>query len=194
MGGLSLTETDWSPYLRPSLVCISLNKSIIYLKEKHFLWKERLNNLFGVAQQNVNAVAVRVPVYYFAPGPLCWVTSSGFASWLLHFLSTMAAREAAGFFQSPLFEELWGRRRLCFHRLCQWHMCLLGIQVLTKPAWDAELTKTTAIAGCWKIYGAAEPAGCRVNNTESSKSSCCTLALPLASKVIFNPKEPGFKD
>lgn len=46
MGGLSLTETDLSPYLRPSLVCISLNKSIIYLKEKHFLWKREVKQPF----------------------------------------------------------------------------------------------------------------------------------------------------
>lgn len=166
---------------------------LFILRKSIFSGTKRLNNLFRVAQQNVNAVAVRVLVYYSAPGP-GWVTLSGFACWLLHFLSTTAASAAAGFFQSPLFEELWGRRRLRFHRLCQWHMCLLEIQVLTKLAWDAELTKTTATAGCWKIYGAAEPAGCRVNNTEWSKSSCCILALPLVSEVIFKPRKPGFKD
>lgn len=40
---------------------------------------------------------------------------------------------AAGFFQSPLFSELLGRRPVRSHSLCQWHMCLLGTLAQSWP-------------------------------------------------------------
>lgn len=90
---------------------------------------------------------------------------SGFAYKLLHFLSTTAASLAAGFFQSSIFTELWSRRTLCFHGLCLWHMCRIGIQAPAKLAQDGELPQNTAVAGCWRIYGAFR-ASRRVNNAE----------------------------
>lgn len=49
-------------------------------------------------------------------------------------------------------------------------MCLIGIQVPAKLAQEGEHTKNTAVAGCWRIYGAPEAAGSRVNNLESRVS------------------------
>lgn len=68
MGGLSLTELIKS--ISETFVCISRNKSIIYLKEKHFLLEKRLNNLSGCPAE-CECSSVRVLIYYFAPGPLC---------------------------------------------------------------------------------------------------------------------------
>lgn len=97
----------------------------------------------------------------------------------------MAASLAAGFFQSPLFTEPWGRRALSFYGFCQWHMCLIGIQVLTKLAWNAELTINTVIARRWKIYGASEPAGCR-GTTLNRVSLAASSWLCLWSMKLFS--------
>lgn len=60
------------------------------------------------------------------------------------------------------------------------------------PRWRAH--QNTAVAGCWRIYGAPGAAGSGVNNLELRESGCFILPLPLVSEVSFSSKRTGHGD
>jgi hypothetical protein len=159
-----------------SLLCLFLCMWILFSLDKNiFLGIERLNDLLRIARRIWVPVVGSVLAYSWAPEPLCWITGLGLIAGCC--ISSLPQWPAWLLVFSKAFFSRIFRRQLHFHGLHWWHMCLIGILAPAKLAWDGELTKNTAVAWCQQIYGASQPAGCRVNNTASW--GCVILALPL---------------